>query len=787
MSRRTPANGIALAVATSSTLFVTLHAWRGFTQSADGWLLGYLLAALAITLLALVLRRAGLPLALVVLAQLGACSAYLSMAVTGSPLPVGESWGELRGEVTRGMASVQEYAAPVPMGADSIVPVLLAAALVLLVVVDLLAAGLQRVSLAGLPLLAAYTVPVGLLGGRVPWSVFVGGAIGFLAMLYAQEHERLERWGKALATDADRARPLGSATYRLTALTTAVVASLAGAAVGAGVPTFDPNLFLGGHGPGGGNVTVDNPMVDLKRDLIRGPDVPLVTLTTDDPDPRYLRLATLTRFTDNTWSPGNRSIPEENRSSDATMPPPVGVTGTPSGPTYTYRFDASGFFRSTWLPTFQYLTHVDAPGDWTYDADTRDFITPSGEADALSGLSWSETVQRLRHSPAALEQAPSASGQVSKKYTDLPDGYPREATTLAREVTAGARSPYEQAVLLQRWFQEDGGFVYNQDVAPGTGSDDLMAFLTEGNDGRQGYCEQFSAAMAAMGRSLGIPSRVAVGFLRPERRGDGSYVYSAHDLHAWPEMFFPGSGWVEFEPTPVSHTRQLPAWSDHAFPALPDPTTLSPSTGASPSAVEPTARPRTAPDPAAGATDGGAEPFPWRWLLTTLGVLALVVLGSCGPRTVRRLRRRARTRRAGPEDAWAELHDVAVDLGLPWPADDSPRATTRLLAGRMGAPGNTDERPRTGEDQDPLAVDALLRVALAVERARYARPGAPAPGGLWHDVETCVEGWTAGVTPAARRRALWWPRSVLVRRRPRPPVPAVRVERDSEGRLEHVR
>ena len=56
--------------------------------------------------------------------------------------------------------------------------------------------------------------------------------------------------------------------------------------------------------------------------------------------------------------------------------------------------------------------------------------------------------------------------------------------------------------------------------------------------------------MALMGRSLGIPSRVAVGFLRPEQVGQDTYVYSSRDLHAWPEMYFGGIGWVRFEPTP---------------------------------------------------------------------------------------------------------------------------------------------------------------------------------------------------------------------------------------------
>ena len=72
----------------------------------------------------------------------------------------------------------------------------------------------------------------------------------------------------------------------------------------------------------------------------------------------------------------------------------------------------------------------------------------------------------------------------------------------------------------------------------------LAAFVT--ND-RVGYCEQFAAAMAAMGRVLGIPSRVVVGFLDGTTQESGRILYTSDDRHAWPEMYFTGVGWVRFE------------------------------------------------------------------------------------------------------------------------------------------------------------------------------------------------------------------------------------------------
>ena len=146
--------------------------------------------------------------------------------------------------------------------------------------------------------------------------------------------------------------------------------------------------------------------------------------------------------------------------------------------------------------------------------------------------------------------------------TDLPNDLDPIVHELAVTVTAEEPTRFEKAVALQQWFREKGGFTYDDQVDLGNGTDDLVRFLTEGDGGRTGYCEQFAAAMAVMARDLGIPARVAVGFLVPEQVGTDEYVYSAHDLHAWPELFFSGSGWVRFEPTPPGRASGVPDYTD---------------------------------------------------------------------------------------------------------------------------------------------------------------------------------------------------------------------------------
>ena len=135
--------------------------------------------------------------------------------------------------------------------------------------------------------------------------------------------------------------------------------------------------------------------------------------------------------------------------------------------------------------------------------------------------------------------------------TYLPDDARSVVEGEAQRVTADGRSDYHRALLLQDYFRLDGGFRYDLDVHAGHGIDSLEEFLF---DVRAGYCQQFASAYAAMARSIGLPTRVAVGFTWGEwdsgRGEQGAYVVRGEHAHAWPEVYFAGTGWVRFEPTP---------------------------------------------------------------------------------------------------------------------------------------------------------------------------------------------------------------------------------------------
>jgi transglutaminase-like putative cysteine protease len=116
----------------------------------------------------------------------------------------------------------------------------------------------------------------------------------------------------------------------------------------------------------------------------------------------------------------------------------------------------------------------------------------------------------------------------------------------ARAVAGQTRSPYAAAVALERWFRVTGGFTYSEEPGPTPGLPPLVGFVV---DTRTGYCQHFAGAMALMLRLLGIPARVAAGFV-PGHYQDGTWTVTDHDAHTWVEVWFPRYGWLPFDPTP---------------------------------------------------------------------------------------------------------------------------------------------------------------------------------------------------------------------------------------------
>ncbi|EED6225841.1 transglutaminase domain-containing protein, partial [Salmonella enterica subsp. enterica serovar Haifa] len=123
----------------------------------------------------------------------------------------------------------------------------------------------------------------------------------------------------------------------------------------------------------------------------------------------------------------------------------------------------------------------------------------------------------------------------------------------AAEVTAGENTDYDRLVALQNWFRAQFEYSLETPVEEGfdgTGAEAVAEFLDE----RSGYCVHFAGAFALMAESLGMQTRIVVGYLpgslTDEKRGEESiFSVTSDQLHSWPEVLFPGIGWVPFEPT----------------------------------------------------------------------------------------------------------------------------------------------------------------------------------------------------------------------------------------------
>jgi LPXTG-motif cell wall-anchored protein len=144
--------------------------------------------------------------------------------------------------------------------------------------------------------------------------------------------------------------------------------------------------------------------------------------------------------------------------------------------------------------------------------------------------------------------APWGAERVGSDPPDWLKGSPwGEAIMLARRLASGATSELEVVRRVDDYLNS-GRFRYTTDVKD-PGPDPLLEFLFKT---RAGYCQHFAGAAALLLRLAGIPTRVVSGFATGKRTGNDSYVVRDEDAHAWIEVYFPGFGWVPFNPTPAS-------------------------------------------------------------------------------------------------------------------------------------------------------------------------------------------------------------------------------------------
>lgn len=203
---------------------------------------------------------------------------------------------------------------------------------------------------------------------------------------------------------------------------------------------------------------------------------------------------------------------------------------------------------------------ADTPGDFEGDIEQMRPRRGLKEGDAYSavGTVSAATADDLR---AAADPIPD---WVRERYLQLPDSLPDRVADLARELTAGEANHYAATVAIEEYLRS---LPYDLTVPAAPPERDSVDYLLF--DLKKGYFDYQASAMTVMLRTLGIPARVAVGYaIDPSAQpGGGPYSVTKADAYSWVEVFFPGYGWIEFNPT-----------GDRPQAERPDPTGLSGTT-----------------------------------------------------------------------------------------------------------------------------------------------------------------------------------------------------------------
>ncbi|MFD9035858.1 DUF3488 and DUF4129 domain-containing transglutaminase family protein [Streptomyces sp. NPDC059567] len=680
-------------------------------------------------------------------------------------LPGPGALGEFAALFRAGADDVGTYAIPAP-DTEGIRLMVVGGVLVIGLLVDTIAVTFRSAAPAGLPLLALYSVAAGLSDGGASWLWFVLAATGYLLLLLAESRDRLSQWGRVFG-GAPRPGSTGAAGsgQALAPVRTGrrigVVAMGIALVVPAALPALSGGLFGGsgdgsGEGGKGGTISAVNPLVSLQDNLRQPEDREVLRYRTNatDTSGMYLRLVALDQFDGTSWKSSVRPIGDV----PDRLPRPDGLGEQVRTTEVTGNFVASSSYEQKWLPMPYPAAKVEIDGRWRYEPAGRMIV--GDDEQNTRGARYTVTSLDVRPTAAQLAAAPPAPPKLLAEYTRVPSSLPLDVKSTALQVTRGARNDYERAVKLQDWFATDGGFRYDVEVESGTGVEAISRFLRQ----REGFCVHFSFSMAAMARSLGIPARVAVGFMPGTAQSDGTMSVGIRDAHAWPELYFEGAGWIRFEPTPTRGTT--PDYTRQQSPSGTPTQTAQPETSAS---AVPSAAPSTSescppemrrlgecgPDAAAGgaSSDGGGVD-PLKVALICLGVAVVLLL----PLSPWLWRTRVRARRLGssgrmPEDAlartlaaWREIRDTAWDHGVA--PDDSQ--TPRKTAARIVRLGSLEGEP----------ANAVHRVARAVEQVLYAPQPRPATG-LVEEVALVRSGFAAVSPRKTRLRALLAPRSAV--------------------------
>ena len=400
------------------------------------------------------------------------------------------------------------------------------------------------------------------------------------ATVLAVALDERDRGAGRMASSRSASPSRGPAPLAALAVAVAVGAAVFGAAtMGTVVPR---DGLVTWRTPGGlgsdffGSVSY-NPYVQIHKNLVSREGIPLFRATLEGevpPSEVYFRMLTLETYSRGQWSASRPQVHPIDQ-------PPTEQPGYEfNGPTRTVAADVEIFGLSQeWLPAPYAVvgiagsddeafrirredTALNFRGDLTYRTMEYRVVSevPDIAVEAISGAPDGGFSPLFTAAVADGQSVPTIGDTQSRdlpdaeRYLELPDDIDPRIHDEAVARTERLTTPFEKGLAIEHWFRESGGFVYDLEVDKGHGDDVLAAWLFDDsaeNDGfRRGYCEQFATSMAVMTRSIGIPTRVVLGFTPGTPTGVDEVVVLDNNAHSWVELWIPTAGWVAFDPTP---------------------------------------------------------------------------------------------------------------------------------------------------------------------------------------------------------------------------------------------
>ncbi|MCB0211351.1 MAG: DUF4129 domain-containing protein, partial [Anaerolineae bacterium] len=234
--------------------------------------------------------------------------------------------------------------------------------------------------------------------------------------------------------------------------------------------------------------------------------------------------------------------------------------GWQTGPTQPFSYEAGDPTTSTIPPNRRVLrqnVHVVEPqGGRLYAAG--DLLTANqpyqvawrGPGDPFGIIIKADSYQVEALVSTASEASLRAAGTaypegIARRYLSLPQSLPPRVLALARDLTVDAPTPYDRAKAIESYLRH---FPYTLTLSTPPRQRDIVDYFLF--DLQRGYCDYYASSMVVLARAAGLPARLAVGYATGTYdAATQQYMVTAADAHSWPEVYFPGYGWIAFEPT----------------------------------------------------------------------------------------------------------------------------------------------------------------------------------------------------------------------------------------------